>query len=71
MDHTVVIRIQVANGGPVEIEKPLPEARSFSEQVAATGYLDPATGAFFPPESILKIEVSPHERFGEGWFSEN
>ena len=66
-----VTQIPVANSSPIEVQKPLRERKSFSLEVAANGYLDPATGALFPPESILNAEVAPQERFGEGLFSEN
>ena len=71
MSHTVVIKVILANDLAIEIEKLMGEAKSFAEQVASEGYLDPVTGQFHPPLSILRIEVAPPEQFGEGWFSDN
>jgi hypothetical protein len=55
VDHTVVIRIQVANGGPFEIEKPLREARSFSEQVGKR-YSVPVHEC-----NVLRLKVEDHQ----------
>jgi len=71
VDKSVIIKISLTNGLAIEVQKPASEAKSFVEQVSTKGYLDPITGRFHPPESILRVEVAPPEQFGEGWFSEN
>jgi hypothetical protein len=69
--NTVVIKIVLTNGLAIEVQMPASEARDFAERIAKDRYLDPVSGQFHPPLSILRIEVAPPEQFGEGWFSEN
>jgi hypothetical protein len=69
--NTVVIKIILADGLAIEVQMPASEARDFAERIARDGYLDPVSGQFHSPQSILRVEVAPPEQFGEGWFSEN
>jgi hypothetical protein len=71
VSHTVVIKVILATGLTIEIEKLVNEAKSFAEHVASEGYLNPVSGQFHPPQSILRVEVAPPGQFGEGVFSEN
>ena len=71
MDNTVIIKITMTDGKLFEIEKPVAAANALTEQITATGYLDPVSGQFYPHETVLSIEIAAPEQFGEGWFSDN
>jgi hypothetical protein len=71
MDNTVIIKITMTDGKLFEIEKPVAAANALTEQITATGYLDPVSGQFYPHETVLSIEIAAPEQHGEGWFSDN
>ena len=71
MNYTVVIKITTTDGKLFEIEKPVAAANALTEQITATGYLDPVSGQFYPSSAILRIEIAPPEQYDEGWFSDN
>ena len=71
MNNTVIIKITMTDGTVFEVEKPVDVAKALTERIPVTGYLDPASGRFYPRETVLRIEIAAPEQLGEGWFSEN
>jgi hypothetical protein len=59
---TVTIRIH--GGQSLAVRVAADKSREFVEDVASRGYLDPADGRYYPPNSILRIEVGPLEPDG-------
>ncbi len=49
----------------------VPEMRFMQATTIDNDYLAHATGGSFSADSILKVEVVPHERFDERLFSNN
>jgi hypothetical protein len=56
-----LVKITTDAGKVIRVEKSDDEAREFADCVAVHGYLDLRSASFYPPASILRIEVQSPE----------
>ena len=59
MESTLRIKITMADGTVLEIEKPLAVVTAMMESVPNDGYRDPISERFYPADAIFTIEIAP------------